>query len=62
MLTLTAEKLMNGLEQVRDTVGDEKQSMITDADIKDALYHYFFDVEQSVAYLLGEYRPHSFLK
>ena len=53
---------MNGLEQVRDTVGDEKQSMITDADIKDALYNYFFDVEQSVAYLLGEYRPHSFLK
>ena len=27
---------------------------ITDRDIKDALWNYFFDVESSIAYLLGE--------
>ena len=46
---------MNGLEHIRDMLGDEKQSKISDAEIKDTLYHYYFDIDQSVSWLLGQY-------
>ncbi|KAH9927122.1 HBS1 N-terminus-domain-containing protein [Epithele typhae] len=48
------DKLMSGLEHIRAILGDEKHSPITDAEIKDALYHYYFDVEKSAAYLIEE--------
>ena len=45
--------MMNGLEHIRNMIGDEDTSKISDADITDALYHYFFDVDQATAWLLG---------
>ncbi|TBU31998.1 hypothetical protein BD311DRAFT_775557 [Dichomitus squalens] len=48
------ERMMNGLEHVRSIIGDEESSKISDADITDALYHYFFDIEQTTAWLLDE--------
>ncbi|TCD66818.1 Hsp70 suppressor, GTPase facilitates ribosomal subunit dissociation [Steccherinum ochraceum] len=48
------ERLMDGMEMVRETIGPVGQSGITEADIKDTLYHYDFDVEHSVAWLLEE--------
>lgn len=34
-------------------MGDEAQSGITDDEIKDTLYHYYFDVQQSINWLYG---------
>ena len=53
VLTVITERMMNGLEHIRNMIGDEDSSKISDADITDALYHYFFDVEQATAWLLG---------
>lgn len=44
---------MDGLEHIRATLGDERQSALTDQEIKDALYEAYFDVEQAIAVLLG---------
>ncbi|KAI0824665.1 hypothetical protein BC628DRAFT_1410793 [Trametes gibbosa] len=46
------ERMMDGLEHIRATLGDEHQSGLTDKDIKDSLYEYYFDVEQAIADLL----------
>ncbi|KAI0751444.1 hypothetical protein C8Q80DRAFT_1157328 [Daedaleopsis nitida] len=48
------EHMMNGMEHIRRILGDEQQSGLSDADIKDSLYHYYFDVEQATQYLLEE--------
>ncbi len=48
------DQLMNGLAHIRRMLGDEDHSRLTDADIKDALYHYYFDVEQATNWLLGK--------
>lgn len=45
---------MYGLEQVRATIGPVEQSGITDLEIKETLYHYYFDIEQSVNWILGK--------
>ena len=45
---------MNGLEEVRTTLGPAEQSGFTDEFIKDTLYHYYYDVAQTIDYLLGE--------
>ncbi len=45
---------MNGLAHIRRMLGDEDHSRLTDADIKEALYHYYFDVEQATNWLLGK--------
>ena len=47
------DKLINGWEQIRAMMGDEAQSGITDDEIKDTLYHYYFDVQQSINWLYG---------
>lgn len=44
---------MEAVDIVRTTIGSESLSGITDYDIKDTLYHYDFDIEHSVAWLLG---------
>ena len=36
-------------------IGTEAQSGISDQDIKDTLWHYYYDVQQSVDYLLGQF-------
>ncbi|CAL1701559.1 unnamed protein product [Somion occarium] len=43
---------MSGLDHIRATVGSQEQSGLSDKEIKDTLYHYFFNVEQSINYLL----------
>lgn len=50
---LSTERLMDGLQIVRDAIGPVGSSGITDYDIKDTLYHYDFDVDNSVAWLIG---------
>ncbi|KAI0650146.1 hypothetical protein C8Q79DRAFT_1006444 [Trametes meyenii] len=46
------ERMMDGLEHIRATLGDERHTALTDQDIKDSLYEYYFDVEQAIADLL----------
>ncbi|KAH9894386.1 hypothetical protein C8Q73DRAFT_745894 [Cubamyces lactineus] len=46
------ERMMDGLEQIRATLGDERQSALTDEDIKASLYEYYFNVEQAIEDLL----------
>lgn len=47
------DRMMNGLEHIRSMIGDEESSKLSDTDIVEALYHYYFDVEQATAWLLG---------
>lgn len=54
------EKLMNGLEDIRATLGPAEQSGFTDEFIKENLYHFYYDVAQTVDYLLGEWLISSF--
>lgn len=54
------EKLVNGLEAVRATLGPAEQSGFADESIKDTLYHFYYDVAQTVDYLLGEWFIFSF--
>lgn len=49
-----AEQLEYGLEDIRAAVGPAAQSGLSDAEIKDALYHYYFDIQQSLDWLLSE--------
>lgn len=49
--------MMDGLEHIRATLGDERQSALTDQEIKDSLYEFYFDVEQAIADLLGAFIP-----
>lgn len=53
-LTTTSDQLMDGFEQIRDTIGPEAQSGIPDQEIKDTLYYYHYDVGQSLDYILRE--------
>lgn len=50
-----AEQLMYGLEQIKATVGPAEQSGFTDQEIKDTLYHFYFDIEQSLNWILGTF-------
>lgn len=45
---------MDGLEQVRATMGPEAQSGFSDQEIKDTLYEYWYDLQQTVDHLFGE--------
>lgn len=47
-----SEQLAAGLASIRDILGPG----FTDHDIKSALWNYYFDQEQSIAYLLGGLR------
>ena len=45
--------MIDGLEQVRNIIGDQEQSGCSDQAIKDALWEFYFDVDKSVIVLLG---------
>ena len=45
----------SGVSAIHSVLGIS--SSITDRDIKEALWNYFFDVESSIAFLLGASRP-----
>jgi len=46
-------QMIDGLEQVRNILGDQEHSGFSDQAIKDALWEFFFDVDKSVVWLLG---------
>ena len=46
------EQLRLGTIQVRDTIGD--QVSLTDGEIQDSLWHYYYDIDKTVNYLLSE--------
>ncbi|EPQ59652.1 hypothetical protein GLOTRDRAFT_103641 [Gloeophyllum trabeum ATCC 11539] len=48
------EQLTNGLEQVRNVIGSERESGLDDNTIKSVLWDQYFDVERSVHLLLEE--------
>ena len=52
------EQLTYGLEQIRATIGTVEQSGLTDREIKDTLYNFYYDIEQSLNWIFGE--PHMF--
>ena len=55
---LTAQ-MIDGLEQVRNVLGDQEHSGVSDQAIKDALWEFYFDVDKSVVLLLGaSFRPY----
>ena len=45
---------MDGLEQIRATIGPAEQTGISDEEIKNTLYRFYYDVAQSVDWILGE--------
>lgn len=53
LILCLVERLMDGLEQVRATLGTEAQNGISDEKIKETLYNYWYDVQQTLDYLLG---------
>ena len=50
-------QMIDGLEQVRNILGDQEHSGFSDQAIKDALWEFFFDVDKSVVLLLGSSHP-----
>ena len=46
-----SEHLRLGTAKVRDVIGPEVS--ITDREIEDSLWHYYYDVDKTVNYLLG---------
>ena len=48
-----AAQMIDGLEQVRNVLGDQGHSGFSDQVIKDALWELYFDVDKSVVWLLG---------
>ena len=55
MAVVTTEQMVNGLGSVRAVLGSEAGAGggLSDKDIKDSLWYYYFDVEKTVEYLLG---------
>ncbi|KAG6866503.1 hypothetical protein C0991_003047 [Blastosporella zonata] len=47
-------QLLHGLEEVRDVLGDERVSGLSDQDIKDTLWEFFFDLEKTIEWAVEE--------
>ena len=45
----------SGIEHIRAIIGDEATSGLDDAIISDSLWQFYFDIDQSIAWLLGSY-------
>jgi hypothetical protein len=41
------------LDRVRDVVGPEQESGVSDAAIREALWEYYFDVDQTIEWVFG---------
>jgi len=52
-----AEQMRIGTASVREALGDELSGFITDNQIQEALWHYYYDVAKSVTYLKSEFVP-----
>lgn len=46
-------QINDGIEQVRLVIGDEVTSELSDNAIKEALWEYFFSVENTIQWALG---------
>jgi len=46
--------MASGLQHVRGLLGSAADSGISDKEVKDSLWYYFFDAEQTVEWLLAE--------
>ncbi|KAG8218344.1 hypothetical protein J3R82DRAFT_3962 [Butyriboletus roseoflavus] len=53
-----AAQMESGIEHIRAVVGDEASSGLDDAVIRDTLWQFYFDVEQSIAWLFGSSSTH----
>lgn len=51
-LTRSPEQLRLGTAKVRDVLGNELS--LTDEEIEDSLWHYYYDIEKTVNYLLSQ--------
>ena len=47
----------DGLIQVREVVGSEEQSGLADNKIKDALWEFYFDIDKTIRWCMGEPHP-----
>lgn len=56
LLTHNAEQMRQGTIAVRDALGNDVPG-ITDKDIQEALWHYYYDLDKSVTYLLQKSMP-----
>jgi len=54
-----AEQMRIGTASVREALGDELSGFITDNQIQEALWHYYYDVAKSVTYLKSEFVPYT---
>ena len=52
-MTLAVEQMREGVSKVRDVLGPGIS--IKDKEIEDSLWHYYYDVEKSVNYILSMY-------
>ncbi|KAG6919272.1 hypothetical protein DXG01_007404 [Tephrocybe rancida] len=51
---IVAAQLLHGLEQVRQVLGDENVSGLSDKDIRDTLWEFFFDVGKTIEWAVDE--------
>jgi hypothetical protein len=49
--------MIDGLERVKNVMGSEEQSGLSDSTIKDVLWNEYFNVESAVQYLVGSFSP-----
>lgn len=45
------------MEQVRNVIGEEEISGLSDRAIKDALWDSYYDVDKTVGWAMGKYEP-----
>ncbi|KAF8631149.1 hypothetical protein AX15_002495 [Amanita polypyramis BW_CC] len=48
------EEMEAGLEEVRNVIGDDQVSGLSDATLKDALWEYYFDVSRTIQWAIDE--------
>jgi hypothetical protein len=47
-----------GYDKVRDVIGDERVSGLSEKDIKDTLWYHYFDAEETIQWALGSSHSH----
>ena len=54
-LTWPPALMEDGLIQVREVVGPEEQSGLADNKIKDALWEFYFDIDKTIRWCMGQF-------
>lgn len=55
-LTAPVEQLQDGVRQVREVLGTDIPGL-TDPNIEESLWYYYFDVTKTVNYILSAFQP-----